>query len=151
MRLGNKRSPQYDSGPNLTSLVDVVMVVLIFLMLAGSMGSLHVLKGSPVRARAGHGSTTSPPPIALDIRVQEDATTGSFIATGPNLRVMGNTGQLLQALQTKHREYAAAGLAPGNVQVVIRPSRNVRYQHVLSVYETAARAEFPHVAFATSE
>lgn len=37
------REPRYDSGPNLTPLVDVVLVVLIFLMLGGAMAAPRVL------------------------------------------------------------------------------------------------------------
>jgi biopolymer transport protein ExbD len=36
MKLKGAKAVHYDSGPNMTPLVDVVMVILIFLMLAGS-------------------------------------------------------------------------------------------------------------------
>src|ERR1700722_4139314 len=36
MRIKGAKKVHYDSGPNMTPLVDVVMVILIFLMLAGS-------------------------------------------------------------------------------------------------------------------
>ena len=39
MRIQGARKVHYDSGPNMTPLVDVVMVILIFLMLAGSFGT----------------------------------------------------------------------------------------------------------------
>src|SRR3954468_9590610 len=39
MRLKGAKAVHYDSGPNMTPLVDVVMVILIFLMLAGSFGA----------------------------------------------------------------------------------------------------------------
>src|SRR5256885_841795 len=44
MKLKTSKKVHYDSGPNMTPLVDVVMVILIFLMLAGSFaGAEHYL------------------------------------------------------------------------------------------------------------
>jgi biopolymer transport protein ExbD len=148
MRLLRHRAVQYDSGPNLTSVVDVVMVVLIFLMLAGTFNSVQVLSGKP--AQHGHQRGTPLQALSLDIRVQEDASTGAFIATGPDIRVAGSRDELLAALQAKQQKYIAAGIAPDDVQVVIEPARNVSYQHVLTVFETAGRAKFSKVAFAAS-
>ena len=148
MRLKRKRAAQYDSGPNLTSLVDVVMVVLIFLMLAGTFGSIRVLSGKP--ALHGHQAGAAPQPLSLDIRVQEDAAGGSFVATGPDLRVAGDSQELFSQLQTKRQKYVAAGISPDDVQVVIRPAPNASYQHVLTVFEAAGRARFSRVAFAAS-
>ena len=39
MKLNTGKKVHYDSGPNMTPLVDVVMVILIFLMLAGTFGA----------------------------------------------------------------------------------------------------------------
>ena len=47
MRITGTKKVHYDSGPNMTPLVDVVMVILIFLMLCGSFGGLeHFLASS---------------------------------------------------------------------------------------------------------
>jgi biopolymer transport protein ExbD len=148
MRLSKTRATGHHSGPNLTSLVDVVMVVLIFMMLVGSIGSTRVLPGA-LAGRSARSIGTPTQLLSLDIRVQEDPT-GTYLATGPDMRIAGNTEQLLAALTAKQRAYVAAGIRPSDVQVVIRPSRDASYQHVLTVYETAARANFPKVAFAAS-
>src|SRR5688572_19608540 len=39
MKVSAAKQVHYESGPNMTPLVDVVMVILIFLMLAGSFGT----------------------------------------------------------------------------------------------------------------
>jgi biopolymer transport protein ExbD len=150
MRLKNASMGSHQSGPNLTSLVDVVMVVLIFLMLAGSIDTVRVLQGKFAgRANASPRNVSPTQAISLDIRVLEDPT-GSYVAVGPGMRVAGNVDQLLTALSAKQRAYAAAGINSSDVQVVIRPARDATYQHVLTVYETAQRARFTKVAFAAS-
>ena len=55
MRIGGAKKVHYDSGPNMTPLVDVVMVILIFLMLAGSFGGVeHYLTSNlPVKQNGG--------------------------------------------------------------------------------------------------
>ena len=148
MRVLKRREVRYDSGPNMTPLVDVVMVILIFLMLAGSIGAARVLQGPLTRGGNRAGSFTQA--LSLDLRVQEDPTSGSFLATGPDFRIAGDATALLSALEGKRRAYEAAGIQPADVQVVIRPAWNVSYQHLLNVYEAAGRAHFSRVALAAS-
>ena len=59
MRLKGAKQVHYDSGPNMTPLVDVVMVILIFLMLAGSFGGAEHYLQSKVPIRKGAGSVKS--------------------------------------------------------------------------------------------
>src|SRR5881398_3448116 len=51
MKIKGAKAVHYDSGPNMTPLVDVVMVILIFLMLTGSFGAAaHFLpSNSPIK------------------------------------------------------------------------------------------------------
>src|SRR5215218_8073394 len=57
MKFKGAKAVHYDSGPNMTPLVDVVMVILIFLMLTGSFGAAaHFMPSSmPIKA-AGKGA-----------------------------------------------------------------------------------------------
>jgi biopolymer transport protein ExbD len=142
MMTRKRRATSYESGPNLTPLVDVVLVVLIFLMLVGAIASPRVLSG---QTPAIHSSAHAPP-LSLELRVQNDPATGQFIITGAGLRISGDSGQLLPALRARSAAYQAGGIQPSDVQLVIRPARDVTYQHVLSVYETAQRARFTKIA-----
>src|SRR6185295_15996911 len=65
MRLKGAKQVHYDSGPNMTPLVDIVMVILIFLMLAGSFGSSTQFLMSR-RAR------TSGPPLPTVVEAPHD-------------------------------------------------------------------------------
>ena len=61
MRLKGAKQVHYDSGPNMTPLVDVVMVILIFLMLAGSfVGQEHFLVSNLPFSEKGTGSAAPP-------------------------------------------------------------------------------------------
>jgi biopolymer transport protein ExbD len=141
-----RRQARHDSGPNLTPMVDVVLVVLIFLMLAGAIAAPRVLSAPTARS----GPTARSSQMSMDLRVQDDPATGEFIVTGMGLRIVGSSGQLFSALQSRFVAYQAAGIKPSDVQVVIRPSGNVKYQHVLTVYETVERAHFTRAALGTT-
>ena len=56
MKVEGAKKVHYDSGPNMTPLVDVVMVILIFLMLAGSFaGSTRFLMSKQGIHKTGSG------------------------------------------------------------------------------------------------
>src|SRR5437667_3831324 len=74
MRIKGSKQVHYDSGPNMTPLVDVVMVILIFLMLAGSFaGAEHFLISNQPLTKSGVGGAPLPagfiPDEPLEIRV----------------------------------------------------------------------------------
>lgn len=142
MMTRKRHTARYQSGPNLTPMVDVVLVVLIFLMLAGAIAAPHVLSARTPRL----GTSAGPQALSMDLRVQDDPGTRAFVVTGMGMRIVGDSDRLLAALQTRYAAYQAAGIKPSDMRVVIRPSSNVTYQHVLTVYETVQRAHFTHAA-----
>src|SRR5213596_1437115 len=84
MRIQGARKVHYDSGPNLTPLVDVVMVILIFLMLAGSFaGAEHYLVGNVPYTPKGAGGEPPPPVFVPDTPVEirvDSPTPDRFVA-----------------------------------------------------------------------
>lgn len=153
MKIRGAKQVHYDSGPNMTPLVDVVMVILIFLMLAGSfVGSEHYLASNLPVTATGPGNEPPPqgyiPDEPLDIRV-DSPTPGRFIATAGQIRT--DDVQVLTAQLTKMRQQLNdAGKATDQIQVKIGPARNVKYRFLVSVYEAAMRAGFTKIAFATA-
>ena len=140
----------YDSAPNLTPLVDVVMVILIFLMLVGSFerGGWFLQSTMPV-SKMRHGDPTEIPAQALEIRV--DNSGDGFVARiGGDVTIRGDRALLKSALETKREMFARAATDIHKVQVVLMPGRNVKYDDVILAYEGALRAGFKRVAFATS-
>lgn len=153
MKLGYSRNIHYESGPNMTPLVDIVMVILIFLMLAGSFGGAeHYLASNLPLKQSGPGRITPPPgwvpDEALEIRVDPRGTDG-FLAVGGRIHATDAGTLFAQLIQMRH-QFKQAGTPTDRVQVIISPARNVRYEHLIAIYEAANRAQFTKVAFATS-
>src|SRR5712671_5186227 len=86
MRIQGAKKVHYDSGPNMTPLVDVVMVILIFLMLAGSFGGIehYLVSNLPVKQN-GAGKVDKKPfeDTQVDVRVD-----GEQRADNPNFWVV---------------------------------------------------------------
>ncbi|HEV2295581.1 MAG TPA: biopolymer transporter ExbD [Tepidisphaeraceae bacterium] len=155
MKLRGAKQVHYDSGPNMTPLVDVVMVILIFLMLAGSfVGQEHFLVSNLPFSEQGTGSASPPPGYIpdepLDIRVDRRPTGDGFIATAGQIRVDNNQDALTQQLLRLRKQLNAAGKPTDTIQVKINPAKDVPYKHLIAVYEAALRAQFERIAFATS-
>src|SRR5579862_6478490 len=93
MKLSVSRKVHYESGPNMTPLVDVVMVILIFLMMAGSFtGAEHYLVSDvPVQAK---GIGQAPPqgmliPTKFTISVHQEG--GFYVAKAGNFATVRST------------------------------------------------------------
>ena len=155
MKLQSAKKVHYDSGPNMTPLVDVVMVILIFMMLVSQfVGAEHFLTSNLPISQSGSGGAEVPPGFIpdepLDIRVDPRATSDGFVASAGQIRVDNNQDVLTQQLIRMRKQLNAAGKPTNQIQVKINPGRNVKYKHLIAVYEAALRADFEKVAFATS-
>ena len=150
MRISGAKKVHYDSGPNMTPLVDVVMVILIFLMLAGSFGGVEQYLESklPFRKDASGGVTTPSAfdDVQVDIRVDGHPGENTWLAT------MGGTGyrtteELRAALVAKFTQYQNQGTSKEKLQVIINPNRYVKWKSLIMVYQTALLAGYEKIAF----
>jgi biopolymer transport protein ExbD len=153
MKLRGAKQVHYDSGPNMTPLVDVVMVILIFLMMTGSFtqGGWFLQSSVPIKAKGGAQVEVAAgfvPDEPLEVRIDNSAD--GFRVLAGDIRSSGDREQLRSSLEQKLAQYQAAGTAKEKVQVVLMPGRNVRYENIVTVYEAALRAGFTKVGFATS-
>jgi biopolymer transport protein ExbD len=153
MRLKGAKQVHYDSGPNMTPLVDVVMVILIFLMLAGSFAAdEHYLVSTTPVTKTGVGNVKSLVPDDVTFQVQVDSPAQSpdrFTARAGDL-VTSDMNVLAAALSKKKAQFEAAGTKVDKVQVIIAPGRNVKYKYLIDCYQAALQAAFTKVSFATS-
>jgi len=152
MKLTTSRRIHYESGPNMTPLVDVVMVILIFLMMAGSFGGAeHFLTSNVPLKQKGVGNVAIPtgfiPDEPLDIRV--DSRGDGFEASAGRIRANSAAGLQLQ-LTSMRKQFEQAKTPIDKIQVVISPGKTTKYDHLIKVYEAALGAGFKKVAFATS-
>jgi biopolymer transport protein ExbD len=142
MKMKGAKQVHYDSGPNMTPLVDVVMVILIFLMLAGKFGENEHYLASSVPIRKGGGQRTDPIPNDVDFHIQVDALADRFQA-----RVEGvddpvtDKDSLTRVLSERLAAYLSIGKTPDNLQVLIGPGRTVKYNFLIQVYESALAAQ----------
>jgi biopolymer transport protein ExbD len=143
----------YESGPNMTPLVDVVMVILIFLMLAGSFaGSTRYLMSNRGVHPNCPGSQAPDPNQPPDISIRIDAGPSGFIAqsASPRLGPTSSPVEMQTELNVLREKMAKSGTPADKLQVVLEPGRSVKYQDVLRVYQAALGANFTKVALATS-
>lgn len=150
MRLRGAKQVHYDSGPNMTPLVDVVMVILIFLMLAGSFGGAeHYLVSSTPVTKAGVGGSKSLVPDNVNYTITVDSPSPDrFVARAGDLTT-GDMNSLVAALAKKKSQFAAAG-SIDKVQVIISPGRQVKYKFLIDVYQAALDAQFTKISFSTA-
>jgi biopolymer transport protein ExbD len=154
VKIQGAKKVHYDSGPNMTPLVDIVMVILIFLMLASSgfVGAEHFLVSNLPLSQTGAGNAQLPPGFIpdepIDIRV-DSPTPDAFVATAGRIRT-GDTKALTQQLKSMRVALNQAGKDDEHIQVKIGPGKSVKYRFLVDVYEAALNAGYKKVAFATS-
>ena len=158
MKLKTSQRVHYDAGPNMTPLVDVVMVILIFLMLTGTFAvGEHFLKSNIPLTNKGVGGEKPPsglpPDEPLEIRVDSTnaddwiAQVGGFMIKNTSDARAGRAA-MQQQLEKMRDQFKSNGIALDRVQVIIGPGSTTRYKHLIEIYQAALSAEFPKVAFA---
>ncbi len=151
LRAGSK--VHYDAGPNMTPLVDIVMVILIFLMLTGTfaVGEHFLTSNLPLSRKGGGGEASPNVPLDEPLEIRVDSTSAEeWIAQAGGFQVR-NSQAMLRGQLTKMREALNANNTPTDkIQVVINPGRNTKYKHLIEVYEAALDAKYTKVAFSTA-
>jgi biopolymer transport protein ExbD len=162
MKMKAAQKVHYDSGPNMTPLVDIVMVILIFLMLTGTFtAGMHYLQSNiPVTKKGVSGAVTEKKPFEdeqLEIRVDSFTRPGAdgltkdmWSASAGQLRVEDNRQGLIALLEKLHKNLNSAGTTTEKIQVVINPGRATKYKHLVEVYGAALEAKFTKIAFSTA-
>ena len=153
MKMRGAKQVHYDSGPNMTPLVDVVMVILIFLMLAGSFsGATQFLVSKQGLHKQGSGGKPVDPskPMDTPIEIHIDNAAGGFAARGTGITATNSPEKLKDELIAKRQSFNSAGTSTDQLEIVLYPGRNVKYRYLIQVYDAALRADFTKVAFAVS-
>lgn len=158
MRIKGAKQVHYDSGPNMTPLVDVVMVILIFLMLAGSFGatSHYLTSNLPIKGAAGAAREPKPGEVqdeTVEVKIFPDSVNGfRVLSDGMNSQGVTPTREWLVSHFTAKKDLLA-GQGKTNmdeIQVILSPAPGVLYEHIALVYEAALKAQFKKVAFRAS-
>src|SRR5436190_14348278 len=132
MKLKGAKKVHYDSGPNMTPLVDVVMVILIFLMMAGSFGGAeHFLTSNIPLKQKGVGGATPPPGWIPDepLEIRVDSRPDGFEATAGRIKTR-DAASLTKQLSALRSQFEKAQTGVDKIQVIISPGRNTKYDHL---------------------
>jgi biopolymer transport protein ExbD len=168
MKTSNAKNVHYESGPNMTPLVDVVMVILIFLMLAGSFGSAeHYMIGSAELHSAGptrHASATDVQPVIMRVSVDEIGD-ARFDWDPTPCKAAPNLGDDQRPLSERaaesigriYREVVASpdvqsrrqvGKNPEDeIELIIQASGKVKWELLAPVYDAALQAKVKKIGF----
>jgi biopolymer transport protein ExbD len=157
VKIKGAKQVHYDSGPNMTPLVDVVMVILIFLMLAGSFGANEWYLTSKSVKTGGGGAPVElkpgeVPDEIIEVQILPDANYGFRVLSG-DINSQGRAPDrewLIGKFTDKMKLYETQKTPIDRLQVVLAPSNNAQYDHIARVYEAALSAKFKKIAFRTS-
>jgi biopolymer transport protein ExbD len=155
MKIQGAKKVHYDSGPNMTPMVDITMVILIFFMLCGNfMGAEHFLVSDvPLQA---NGAGVPPPagvpiPTRFTIAVRQEGP--FYVAKAGNFASVRSTDpkraydQLKGQLAAQLGSFKEAGVKTDDVQIIIYPQPNVTLDNLIPVEEAALDAGFKKVGF----
>jgi biopolymer transport protein ExbD len=149
MRMQTSRKIHYESGPNMTPLVDVVMVILIFMMLAGSFGGMerYLISNVPINRNGAARVKNAFDDVTLDVRVDALAENpDTWVAKFGDVRT-GSPSQLTEAMKKKLTEYTNNGTDLKHLQVIINPNRLVKWKSLIAVYQSALEAGYAKISF----
>ena len=149
MKVSGAKQVHYDSGPNMTPLVDVVMVILIFLMLAGSFGSdeHYMVSKTPMHDHGAPPVQVSPidvPTQTVEVRVFGN---GDFTIPSRGNTPLREPAEFRKQLADMAGQYQSAG-GLDKVEVVLRPMPDTKWQALAPLYAAALEANYTKVAFA---
>lgn len=132
-------------GPNMTPMVDVVIVILIFFMSATTfMGPEWFMDVAVPAQSPSTGEQADPFAMpAPTLRVHLEASGGSTIATG-----LGRQDMTLEELESALAAVGAS-IESDDAFVLIVPKPNVAYRDVIRVRDLCERAGLQEVALST--
>ena len=156
MKIKTVQKIHSESGPNMTPLVDIVMVILIFLMLCGSFGTSEKYVESILQLRP-HGSNPYRPAndFAIDLHIDPYINSNgksdwqvSFNSYIGGKAIKGDIAELKAALQSTLTKTTANQISPDHLQVMIAPGQNVKWQWVTTIYTAALESGYKRISFA---
>jgi biopolymer transport protein ExbD len=158
MKMRMSQKVHYDAGPNMTPLVDIVMVILIFMMLTGTfaIGEHYLQSPIPITQRGSNQSANPNVPLnePIDIRVDTTSRPGvdgqaqdEWVAQVGATQIKNSRESLTARLLQLREQMNRAGTATDRILIVINPGRQTKYKHLIEVYEAALRAHFTKVSF----
>lgn len=121
---------------NLTSLIDVVLLLLVFFMVSTSFVKQSQINISLPQAE--RSTLVEEPPEQIDIMITE---TGTFLVNGREL-INNRPETIRNALQK-------VSVGNNDMPLTISADANARHQHVVTAMDVAGRLGFTKISIAT--
>lgn len=145
-------------GPNMTPMVDVVMVILVFFMVsaafAGPEWFLRMLLPQSAAAGAkqpgtGPGSAGELGPLRITLQMRVDPADPTRVLVSGNALTDASPEAVGESLKKLTEGLAGEDIA-SKVEVVIAPARSVVYREVVRMHELVAAAGITRVGYSTN-
>jgi biopolymer transport protein ExbD len=156
----------HDPMPNMTAMVDLIMCILIFFMLASKFVSAETFLPSSMPVDMGFSDRTSNPAsvevnLMLNLRsgafgVVVDLPDGNYQKTIPAPGVKPSTDEEYLNTMARYMGSVTAELKrrkadlAGKVRVIIKPTPDLEYKYIVGVFGAVHDAGFDNICFAVS-
>lgn len=132
---------------NLTSMIDVIFLLLIYFVITASFTQGEGVVTARLPAGTGTGATPEPEKRPLRITVS-DVGAFDYRLTVPSASPANfeELGVVLEQLQFNDRN--PNGVYRDDDPVLIAPTGQVRWQHVVNAFNAAIKARYRNVSFA---
>ncbi len=138
-------------GPNMTPMVDIVLVILIFFMAtAAFLGSEWFLRAA-IPFQAGRGSTVNapndplaPPPTRMEVMLDVDPATSRTVVS-----FLGFSRVSVEQFEERIGSFPD-GEATTKIQVLIKPTRSVPYKDIVRVHAACEAKGITKVGYGVS-
>jgi biopolymer transport protein ExbD len=159
MRLQGGKKIHYDAGPNMTPLVDVVMVILIFLMMTGTFSAAehYLVSDVPLQVKGAGGTPAPNMPIPTQFTIKVSQEGKYYVAKAGNFASVKNTNparayqQLHDDLAGQLKNFTGAGVKADDIRVVIEPTAGVSLENLITVMEAAQDAGYTKIGFGVNQ
>ena len=132
-------------GPNMTPMVDVVMVILIFFMASAAMlGPEWFVRTNLPRAAAVSAPTSDAPPLRLTLAMTRDEGSTQYHLNGQEQAL--EAAQVFEALES-----AVRARSPGEIVVIVNPAPAVPYEDVVALHAACQRLGISKVGLGEPE
>ncbi|TVQ59544.1 MAG: biopolymer transporter ExbD [Phycisphaerales bacterium] len=145
--LRSRRRGVHGGGPNMTPMVDVVLVILIFFMAAmGLAVREHFIRTGAPSAAADAGRAPGPSAALPDDPLPASRAVLRLVRDDRRTLVsgLGMTRVGISEVDARLQQFAEAGAAE-SVIVIVAPDADVPYQDVVLVHDACARAGVANV------
>lgn len=135
---------------NFTSMIDVVFLLMIYFIITVNFAVGEGVLTAKLPQGTGEADAVDPPTRPLKLVIIDSGPTGCHIAIEglPEApKSFTELATLLDRIQYDPKNGRRGAYKPDN-PVIIQPTTNVRWQHVVNTFNAAVKARYSNISFA---